>query len=283
MTLSNLLSPQPVLLAENLKRDFVTKSGNRHAVNGVTVKINPGEIVALLGPNGAGKTTTVRMCATLLSPTSGRITVAGIDAIKNPKAARKITGLVLGGEGGFYSRATARKNLLFFADIAGVPSRDRQRAVTSALEAVQLTDRADDKVREFSRGMTQRLHIARALLSKPSLLLLDEPTTGLDPEIALEIRRLVRSLAGTGVGILLTSHNMYEVEDLADHIQVIAVGQQIAAGSVADIAKAAGLPPVIRAAEHRPATLEESYLALVANPSVEPVETTGTTGNGGDR
>lgn len=245
--------------------------------------INPGEIVGLLGPNGAGKTTTVRMCATLLTPTSGRVFVDGIDAVAHPSAARRRTGLVLGGDAGFYSRASARKNLLFFADVAGVRTGDRRKRVADALAAVSLTDRANDPVRDFSRGMKQRLHIARALLGRPSLLLLDEPTTGLDPQIAVEIRALIRSLADDGAGILLTSHHLGEVEQLADRVQVIAQGREIAAGTVAEIAAASGS-----------ATLEDGYLAIVTgadantdadgntNTAADGNAKTGTSGSAGE-
>jgi len=226
----------PALQARQLRREF----GDRVAVDDVSVSIDNGQIVALLGPNGAGKTTTVRMCATLLTPTSGNVVVAGIDAVANPREARKRTGLVLGGESGFYSRASAYKNLMFFADIAGVNSRDRRIRVNEALEAVSLADRANDPVRDFSRGMKQRLHIARALVGRPRLLLLDEPTSGLDPQIAADTRQLVRELADNGTGILLTSHHMGEIEQLADHIQVIASGREIASGSVAAIGAASG-------------------------------------------
>jgi len=239
-------------LATGLRREF----GDRVAVDNVTVKIKPGEIIALLGPNGAGKTTTVRMCATLLTPTAGNITVAGIDALAKPNQARKRTGLVLGGESGFYSRATVLQNLLFFADVAGVRSKDRQHRVAQALSAVALRDRAESRVRDLSRGMKQRLHIARALLGNPDLLLLDEPTTGLDPQVAVEIRALIKRLAEGGTGILLTSHHMVEVEQLANRIQIIVAGKEIANGSVSDIASLSGLKPGT--------PLEDSYLALVS-------------------
>lgn len=226
-----------VLDAKHLRREF----GDRVAVEDVSVGIERGQIISLLGPNGAGKTTTVRMCATLLTPTSGSIEVAGINAIVNPRAARKKTGLVLGGDTGFYSRASARKNLLFFADVAGLKGNERKSRVSEALEAVSLADRGNDPVREFSRGMKQRLHIARAMLAQPELLLLDEPTTGLDPQVAADTRSLVKELADRGTAILLTSHHMGEVEQLADRIQVIASGREIAQGSVADIAAASGV------------------------------------------
>jgi len=244
------------LLATGLRREF----GDRVAVDNVTVKIKPGEIIALLGPNGAGKTTTVRMCATLLTPTAGQIMVAGIDAIAKPNQARRQTGLVLGGEGGFYSRATVRQNLLFFADVAGVKYRDRHSRVGMAMESVSLADRADSRVRDLSRGMKQRLHIARALLGNPSLLLLDEPTTGLDPQVAVEIRALIKQLANAGTGILLTSHHMVEVEQLANRIQIIVQGKEIANGTVTEIAALSGLPAG--------APLEDSYLALVNKAGV---------------
>lgn len=239
------ISTEPILRAEQLRRVFTRKGeDDRVAVDDVSVTIHPGEIVCILGPNGAGKTTTVRMCGTLLSPTSGRVFVDGIDAIANPREARRRTGLVLGGDTGFYSRATARKNLLFFADVARVRGAARRSRVNAVLAAVDLSDRADEPVRNMSRGMKQRLHIARALLSEPRLLLLDEPTNGLDPQIATETRSLVRSLAEQGTGILLTSHYMAEVEQLADVVQVIAQGREIAKGTVPQIAAAAGFPQV---------------------------------------
>ncbi len=253
---------EPVLLAEGLRREF----GARVAVDDVSVRIEPGQIVCVLGPNGAGKTTTVRMCATLLTPTAGTVRVDGVDAVANPRAARRRTGLVLGGDAGFYTRATARKNLLFFADVAGVSTAERHARVASALEAVALADRADEPVRTYSRGMRQRLHIARALLGRPRLLLLDEPTSGLDPQVAAETRTLVRSLADAGAGILLTSHHMAEVEQLADHVQVIADGREIARGSVPEIATASGAAWVTTfTTEHAPAELQDS-LAGLAGP-----------------
>jgi ABC-2 type transport system ATP-binding protein len=262
------------LFAENLRREFGDKNDRRIAVDNVSVQIKPGEIIGLLGPNGAGKTTTVRMCATLLTPTQGRVIVDGIDAVKHPQQARKRIGLVLGGNTGFYARASARKNLLFFADVAGVRGSARRERVEAALDAVALTDRADDRVRDYSRGMTQRLHIARALLGKPSLLLLDEPTNGLDPQIAAEIRALIKRLADDGTGILLTSHMLSEVEQLANHIQVIAKGREIANGSVADIVAMSGLKPDTQVTYR--VSLEGSYLAIVNNlDAMAPVETTG--------
>lgn len=236
-----LSSPSSPLALESTGLRRVFGKGSFVAVDDVSLSIEPGQIHALLGPNGAGKTTTVRMCATLLEPTAGSVVVDGIDAVRYPRRARSRLGLVLGGDLGFYGRASARDNLLFFADLQGVPARRRSDAVAEVLELVALSHAASVKVQEFSRGMKQRLHLARAALTRPALLLLDEPTTGLDPDIALRIRDVIRSFAHGGIGVLLTSHSMPEVEELADTITVLGAGRVHARGSVQTIAAAAGI------------------------------------------
>jgi ABC-2 type transport system ATP-binding protein len=229
------------LSVSDIVRTF--NKGKFLALDRVSLDVNSGQIVGLLGPNGAGKTTLVRICSTLLTPDFGSVTVGGIDAVRNPKKARGALGVVLGGDLGFYPRASAKDNLLFFADVAGL-GKNRRQEVNWALEQVNLADRADDKVNAFSRGMKQRLHIARAILGHPSVLLLDEPTSGLDPEIAVGIRGLIRSLADSGTAILLTSHTMTEVESLADQIVVIGAGRVAVRGKVSDVAQAAGVGSV---------------------------------------
>ena len=230
-----------LLRASHLVRSFGRKDKTFVAVEDVSLDVGAGQVHGLLGPNGAGKTTTVRMCATLLAPTSGEVWVDGIDAVRHPERARSRLGLVLGGELGFYPRATARDNLLFFADIQGLDARRRHSAVMDALERVGLVEAASRKAGELSRGMRQRLHLARALLGSPSLLLLDEPTTGLDPDVALQVRDLVRELAQRGTGVLLTSHSMPEVEELADIISVIGAGRIVVRGGVGDVSAFAGV------------------------------------------
>ena len=230
-----------VLDAAQLSRIFGTGERAFTAVDRVSLRISSGEIHALLGPNGAGKTTTVQMCSTLLTPTSGTLTVNGVDAIAHPQRARRHVGLALGGDNGFYPRASARDNLLFFADIAGVCGRARRHEVEHALARVELTDAATRPVQEFSRGMKQRLHIARATLGSPALLLLDEPTNGLDPDIALTVRALIRSLAEDGAAILLTSHLLGEIEDLAHTITVLGAGSVAVSGDLEDVAAHAGI------------------------------------------
>lgn len=232
-------APEPPLVARHLRRLLGKEAFP--AVEDVSLTVAPGQVHALLGPNGAGKTTTIRMCATLLTPTSGAVSVAGIDAVRHPEHARRHLGLVLGGELGFYPRATARDNLLFFADLQGLEGSCRRGAVEEVLERVGLADVASRAAGAFSRGMLQRLHLARALLSKPALLLLDEPTTGLDPDVALDVRDLIRDLASSGTAVLLTSHSMPEVEELAEIISVIGAGRIVTRGSVADVARYAGV------------------------------------------
>ena len=228
-----------ILDAAQLRRVFGTGERAFTAVDRVSLRVSSGEIHALLGPNGAGKTTTVQMCSTLLTPTGGSLIVNGVDAIAHPQRARRHVGLALGGENGFYPRASARDNLLFFADIAGVSGRARR--IEHALARVELTDAATRPVQEFSRGMKQRLHIARALLGSPALLLLDEPTNGLDPDIALTVRALIRSLADEGTAILLTSHLLGEIEDLAHTITVLGAGSVAVSGTLEDVAAHAGI------------------------------------------
>lgn len=235
-------SPIDILQVGHLRRTLGPKG--HVAVDDLSFSIKEGEIVCLLGPNGAGKTTTVKLCSTLLAPNSGTVVINGTDAVKHPRQARRSMGLVLGGDRGFYLRASALDNILFFADVAGVPRRLRQRNTIQALESTSLIDRMHDPVQALSKGMRQRLHIARGLVSKPRLLLLDEPTSGLDPEIALEIRELVRSLAQDGVAILLTTHHLREAEVLADNIKLLQNGGLVVEGTAADLAATAGVRKV---------------------------------------
>ncbi|MDO4680604.1 MAG: ABC transporter ATP-binding protein [Aerococcus sp.] len=241
----------------HLRKTFKTGDESFTAVKDVSLTIAPGEILALLGPNGAGKTTTVQIIAGLLTPDSGEIYLG--DILLTPKTRREhLIGLVLGGELGFYGNATAQDNLQFFARLNNLRGPKRQREVDRVLSLVDLTSVKDKKVREFSRGMRQRLHIARALLGQPELLLLDEPTTGLDVEISTAIRQLIRRLADEeGLPILLTSHLMGEVEALADDIILLGGGEIFHEGDVKSIVELSQVKHI-----DRPATLEESYLAL---------------------
>lgn len=248
-----------MLYLKNISKVFQTKNGPFEVVKRINFQINPGQVVALLGPNGAGKTTTVQMIAGYLVPTSGKIYMNGRELTQKSRRDARI-GVVLGGELGFYGNATAWDNLVLFSHLDKIPRSEIKQEVRRALTLVDLLNVSDQKVYTFSRGMRQRLHIARALLSHPELLLLDEPTTGLDVEIGKEIRDLVKHLARSeGVGILLTSHQMSEVEYLADEILLLGDGQIQHKGTVESIVSLSNVTHV-----DRPATLEESYLALAS-------------------
>lgn len=232
---------RPVLEFERVSRVFSAGAKSTTAVDNVSFSVGPGQVVGLLGPNGAGKTTCIKMASTLLMQSAGEIRVDGIDTARNPRAARRVLGMVLGGDRGFYLRASAFENLRFFAELQGVGEPKSSPLFRDTLARVGLADRANDRVETFSRGMRQRLHIARAVIGQPRVLLLDEPSIGLDPASARDLRELVVQLRDSGVGIVLTTHYMPEAEALSDEILVMNHGRVIAAGSPHDIAGAAGI------------------------------------------
>jgi len=208
---------------------------SKPAVDGITFKVRKGEIFGLLGPNGAGKTTTIKMLSTLLLPTSGRATVMGLDVEKQAVEIRKRINLVSGGERGLYYRLTGKQNLTFFSDLYRVPKEIRDKRVKDLLDMVGLTQAADKRIEDYSRGMKQRLHIARGLVNDPDVLFLDEPTIGLDPEIAKEIREMVKGMSKSGKTILLTTHYMQEAEQLCSNINIINDGRTVASGTMSDL------------------------------------------------
>ncbi|MHC1709916.1 MAG: ABC transporter ATP-binding protein [Methanomassiliicoccales archaeon] len=201
------------------------------AVDRVTFDVHRGEIFGLLGPNGAGKTTTIKMLTTLLIPTSGSATVLGMDVVSDPVKLRPRINLVSGGERGLYFRLTGRQNLEFFADMYRVPRDAKKKKIEDLLDLVGLGEAAAIRVEEYSRGMKQRLHLARGLVNDPEVLFLDEPTLGLDPEISRETRALIRRLSEKGMTILLTTHYMFEADELCDRLAIISDGRIKAIGS----------------------------------------------------
>jgi ABC-2 type transport system ATP-binding protein len=198
------------------------------AVDGIDLVVEPGEIFGLLGPNGAGKTTTMKMLATLLIPTSGTIRVLGIDPLARPREVRARLGAMLSGERSLYWKLTGRENLEYFAALYHVPPRETKARIERSLRAVNLTDRADDYVERYSTGMRQRLALARALLPDPPLIVLDEPTVGLDPQASRDLRDRVRELRSQGKTVLLTTHYMEEADQLCDRVAIIDHGRIVA-------------------------------------------------------
>ena len=201
------------------------------ALQGVDFAIEKGELFGLLGPNGAGKTTTIKILTTLLLPSSGSARVAGFDPAREAREVRRRIGYVFGGDRGLYDRLNGLDNLRYFADLYRVPAAVKRRRIDELLELVGLAGRERERVETYSRGMRQRLHIARGLLHDPAILFLDEPTIGLDPVGALELRTTIGSLRDAGKTILLTTHYMFEADALCDRLAVIASGKIVATGT----------------------------------------------------
>jgi len=203
-----------LIRAEGLTRKF----GSRVAVDGLTLEVREGEILGLLGPNGAGKTTTVRMLACLLAPTVGRAWVAGHEVGRDAQAIRQAVG-ILTESPGFYKRLSVERNLRFFTDLYA--ATDARKQVQRCLERLGLWDRRDDAVATLSKGLRQRLALARALVHEPKVLFLDEPTSGLDPESARDVRHFIGELASERRTVLLCTHNLPEAEELCGRIALL--------------------------------------------------------------
>ena len=224
---------------------FRRRSKEVEAVRAVSFTIEPGELFGLLGPNGAGKTTTIKMLITLLIPTAGSARVLGLDVVKDAREVRKRIGYVFGGERGVYERLSGYDNLRYFAELYGVPPKLQKPRIEELLELVGLKGREHERAEGYSRGMKQRLHVARGLLHDPEVLFLDEPTIGLDPVGARELRSTIASLTAAGKTILLTTHYMFEADALCDRIAVISKGSIVAEGTPADLKRGVGQGSVL--------------------------------------
>ena len=205
------------------------------AVKGVSFEIAPGELFGLLGPNGAGKTTTIKMLITLLLPTRAARRVLGHDVVTDVREVRRRIGYVFGGDRGLYERLSGLDNLRYFSELYGVAPREQKKRIGELLELVGLTGREGERVEGYSRGMRQRLHIARGLLHDPDVFFLDEPSIGIDPVGARELRATIAGLRDQGKTVLLTTHYMFEADELCDRIAVIRSGEIVAEGTPAEL------------------------------------------------
>jgi len=230
---------------QDLTRDY---NGLR-AVDGINFAIEPGEIFGFLGPNGAGKTTTIKMLTGQLRPTSGKAQVMGCDVVEDRQHLKPQIGVVFDSQN-LYERMSARDNLRFYARLYQV----KKARVEEVLTQVGMSDRARDKMKTYSNGMKQRILIARALLHKPEVLFLDEPTRGLDPNVARDIRSIVTELADQGMTVFLTTHYMEEADQLSDRVAIIDQGRIVAMDT----------PENLRAeySEDEKTTLEDVFVQL---------------------
>ncbi|MEY7970874.1 ABC transporter ATP-binding protein [Saccharomonospora xinjiangensis] len=210
--------------------NLVKRYGDRTVVDHVGFHIDPGEAYGLLGPNGAGKTTTISMVMGLLKPDEGSVRVNGIDVEADPVAAKRLVGYVPQ-EIALYPELTARENLRYFGRLYGLPRKQLARRIDEVLAAVGLTNRGDDKVQTYSGGMKRRTNIGVALLHEPKLLILDEPTVGVDPQSRVAILDNVERLVGEGMSLLYTSHYMEEVERICTRVGIMDKGRVVADGT----------------------------------------------------
>jgi ABC-2 type transport system ATP-binding protein len=232
---------------KELHKKFTTRVGfwsgktkTTTAIESVSFDVRRGELFGLLGPNGAGKTTTVKILSTILLPTSGSATILGFDVVNQTQAVRERIGFTFGGARGLYTRLSAADNLRYFAELYGLEPAVTGRRISELLELVGLAKRSTDRVETYSSGMQQRLHLARALLHDPELIFLDEPTVGIDPVGARELRKTVKELVERGKTILLTTHYMAEAEELCDRIAIINKGRIIELDTPASLKKRIG-------------------------------------------
>lgn len=238
---------------------LVREYNSVRALNGISFSVHYGEVFGFLGPNGAGKTTTIKILTGQLRPTSGQAKVVGCDVVQERELIKPQIGVVFERQN-VYERLSARDNLVFTARLYGA----NIGRVDEVLHQVGLTDRSREKISRFSNGMKQRLMIARALLPRPKVLFLDEPTRGLDPNVSRDIRALVANLARQGVTIFLTTHYMEEADRLCDRVAILNQGSIVALDSPSKLKRAFG--------ENENTTLEDVFIDLTGRPLYgEPV------------
>jgi ABC-2 type transport system ATP-binding protein len=246
-----------VIQVERLSKSF----GDLDAVKAVSFEVQQGEIYGLLGPNGAGKTTTLSMLSGLLRADEGRVVIGGVDLSQDPVAVKSRLGIVPQ-ETALYEELSARENLRFWGGMYGLGGAELKSAIDRVLDQVGLTGRADEPVRRFSGGMTRRLNLALGLVHRPQVVLLDEPTVGIDPQARLNILDVVRDVAAAGATVLYTTHYLEEAERLCDRIAIMDHGDILAEGTLEELKEMVGEEEVVTV--HGGFELEEARSRLEA-------------------
>jgi ABC-2 type transport system ATP-binding protein len=251
---------EPILIAQDLSKFF----GDLEAVKGISLQVARGEIFGLLGPNGAGKTTTISMLTALLEPSSGKITVDGLDLRAHTNEVKAKMGLVPQ-ELAIYMSLSARQNLIFFGRIYGLKGKELRQRVDEVLEMIGLTERADDPVSDYSGGMKRRVNIGAGLLHKPQILFLDEPTVGVDPQSRNAIFESVEALNRAGMSVIYTTHYMEEAQRLCHRVAIVDEGEVIALDTPTALIRSLGGGVVmLGVAEGAPDDLTERIVQIPA-------------------
>ncbi len=219
-------------------KDLTKRYDGAPVVDGLNLHVKEGEIFGLLGPNGAGKTTTILMLLGLTEPSSGEANVCGYNPTHRPLQVKRVTGY-MPEKVGFYDNLTARENLHFIGDLNNIPEKEVKDRADELMKAVGISEVADEKVGKFSKGMKQRLGIADVLIKNPKLAILDEPTAGLDPDGILHITDLIAGLPKLGTSVILSSHQLYQVQKVCQSVAIIAKGKLVVEGSIAELSKKA--------------------------------------------
>jgi sodium transport system ATP-binding protein len=215
---------------KNLSKAFK----NIKAVDSISFKVNNGEIVGLLGENGAGKTTTLRLLATMLKPTGGTAAINGYDIVKDANKVRGEIGILFGGEVGLYDRLTAKENIKYFAELNGMSKEEMDKSINDLVEILEMGDYINRRVGKFSRGMKQKVAVARSIVHRPTVMLFDEPTAGLDVTASRIVQDFIIKCKEDNKAIIFSSHSMSEVEKLCDRIVIIHKGKIFEEGTVED-------------------------------------------------
>jgi ABC-2 type transport system ATP-binding protein len=258
-------SKRAMIQAEGVKRAF----GSTIALNGVDLAVDPGTVLALLGRNGAGKTTFVRILSTLLAPDAGRIQVAGVDVVHDPKTVRSLIGLA-GQFAAVDETLSGRENLVLVGRLYGVPRREARARASEVLERLGLSDAGDRLVRTYSGGMRRRLDLGASLVGHPLVLIMDEPSTGLDPRSRIELWSLIDDFVDAGTTLLLTTQHLEEADRLADRIAVIERGRLIAEGTPDELKQRIG-GDVLEVRATRPSDIDRLLTLLVGLGTGHPV------------